>query len=370
MSVNLMYSPLETIFQATMEREGRTVTSYTDKIQFQAFMRRNDDGNNYEDRITLFYSINEPVKQGSLITYGNKIYILINRDTEENDCYYKSSALACNGTITLNDGNVIDIPCYASSMKDGLAKQTNLMSAISGNMEFITEFNELSQKIQVDDTFNEFGRTFKVDNMYHKDGILYLVTKVTLDEKPYEKLQIVIDGVNRSYKMGETAKLKASLYVNNNITKGAITWKSSNNSIATIDEDGTVIFLANGYVVFTAYWGEKNYSQKTEVISVGKVIPVTDYKVNISGQDTLVVRYDRTYTVCLYDSNGVEINGTWTFEISCKYPDLINTIVTNNIIKIKTENNDELLGEDLILIATETNTGMVGIKIIKLIALC
>ncbi len=370
MSVNLMYSPLETIFQATMEREGRTVTSYTDKIQFQAFMRRNDDGNNYEDRITLFYSINEPVKQGSLITYGNKIYILINRDTEENYCYYKSSALACNGTITLNNGNVIDIPCYASAMKDGLAKQTNLMAAISGSMEFITEFNELSQKIQVDDTFNEFGRTFKVDNMYHKDGILYLVTKVTLDEKPYEKLQIVIDGVNRSYQMGETAKLKASLYVNNNITKGAITWKSSNNSIATIDEDGTVTFLANGYVVFTAYWGEKNYSQKTEVISVGKVIPVTDYKVNISGQDTLVVRYDRTYTVCLYDSNGVEINGTWTFEISCKYPDLINTIVTNNIIKIKTENNDELLGEDLILIATETNTGMVGIKIIKLIALC
>ncbi len=87
-------------------------------------------------------------------------------------------------------------------MKDGLAKQIYLMSAISGNMEFITEFNKLSQKIQVNDTFNEFGRTFKVDNMYYKDGILYLVTKVTLDEKLYEKLQIVIDGANRSYQMG------------------------------------------------------------------------------------------------------------------------------------------------------------------------
>ena len=67
MGVNLMYTPLETIFQATMEREGRTVTAYTSGNQFQAFMRRNDDGNNYEDRITLFYSVNAPIIQGSLI---------------------------------------------------------------------------------------------------------------------------------------------------------------------------------------------------------------------------------------------------------------------------------------------------------------
>lgn len=41
MSMNLMYSPLETIFEATMIREGRTMTAYTSGNQFQAFMRRN-----------------------------------------------------------------------------------------------------------------------------------------------------------------------------------------------------------------------------------------------------------------------------------------------------------------------------------------
>lgn len=29
MSMNLMYTPLETIFDATMEREGRNITAYT-----------------------------------------------------------------------------------------------------------------------------------------------------------------------------------------------------------------------------------------------------------------------------------------------------------------------------------------------------
>lgn len=198
MNTTLMYSPLETVFQETLKREGRTVTAYASGKQFQAFMRRNDDGNNFEDRITLFYPITAPVAQGSLISYGDKIYILVNRETEENQCYYKSSALACNGVITLNDGTIAGIPCYASSMKDGLAEQSNAISMIDGNMEFITEYNPLSEKIKIDDSFNEYGRTWKIDNTYYKDGILHLITGVSTDKKPNwepnEKTQIFIDG--------------------------------------------------------------------------------------------------------------------------------------------------------------------------------
>ena len=68
---------------------------------------------NFEDRITLYYPTTAPVVQGSIVAYGNKLYILVNRETEENDCYYKSSGLACNGMITLNDGMVVGVPCYA-----------------------------------------------------------------------------------------------------------------------------------------------------------------------------------------------------------------------------------------------------------------
>ena len=64
MGINLMYTPLETIFDTTMEREGRNITAYTSGNEFQAFMSRNDDGNNYEDRITLYYYTNAPVVQG------------------------------------------------------------------------------------------------------------------------------------------------------------------------------------------------------------------------------------------------------------------------------------------------------------------
>lgn len=369
MGVNLMYSPLETIFESTMEREGRAVTAYTSGNQFQAFMRRNDDGNNYEDRITLFYPVNAPVIQGSLVSYGNKIYILINKETEENHCYYKSSALACNGMISLNDGTVIGVPCYGSSMKDGLAEQNNIISVIDGNMEFITESNSLSRQIEIGDTFNEYGRTWKIDNIYYKDGILHLVAGVATNEMPYQKIQISIDGINPSYEVGDMAKLEATLYVNGVLTVGTVRWKSSDNSIATIDGDGNVSFIANGHVTFTAYWADKNASQNTEEITVGETVLTMGYKVVVSGRDDLTIGCDRTYTAHLYGSNGMEIEGTWNFEISCKYPKLIKTTITGSEIKINAEDDDKLLGKKVAITAIETMTGTVGTKDIKLVDL-
>lgn len=369
MSENLMYTPLETIFRSTMEREGRTMTAYTSGKQFRTFMRRNRDGNNYEDRITLFYSTSAPMEQGSLVSCGNKIYLLINKETQENDCYYRSRGLVCNGTITLNNGNAIGIPCYASSIRSASGQHNSVMSVIGGNIEFITESNALTKKIEIGDTFNEFGRTFKVNNIYDKNGILHIVADVTINEKPYEKLQIFINGVNSSYSVGETVKLEASLYVNAALTIGTVIWKSSNNSIATIDKEGNATFLSNGYVVFTAYWAEKKYTRKIEVRVAEKTIPTTEYKVEIEGKDRMIVGYSRTYTVHLYDSDEREAEGIWDFEISSRFPELIKTTVTQNKIEIDTENNNNLFGEELILTATESRTGTEARKVIELEAL-
>lgn len=37
MGMNLIYTPLETIFDATMEREGRNITAYTSGSEFQLY---------------------------------------------------------------------------------------------------------------------------------------------------------------------------------------------------------------------------------------------------------------------------------------------------------------------------------------------
>lgn len=353
----LMYTPLESVFRSTMEREGKTVSVYTSGAEFQAFMRRNDDNNNFEDRITLFYPVNAPVVQGSIIGYGNKLYILVNRETEENQCYYKSSGLACNGMITLNNGTITGIPCYAYHIKDALVSEGQVMSMIDGNMEFITENNSLSRQLEIGNTFNEFGRTWKIDNIYYKDGILHVIAEVKANEKPVELLNITIDGLTQSsYNIGDTAKLTATLYQNNTITNETVTWTSNNNSVATIDGEGNVSFIADGSVVFTAYWVEKNYSKQTETVIVGEEPIVTGYKATISGNTKISVGFPRTYVAHLYDATETEVDGTWIFEISCNYSELITTEQTENELTIITEDDDRLLGEQMVITATETTT--------------
>lgn len=353
MGANLMYSPLETVFESTMQREGRTVTAYTSGAEFKAFMRRNDDGNNFEDRITLYYPTNSPVVQGSLVSYGNRIYILVNRETEENDCYYKSSGLACNGMITLNNGNVIGVPCYAYNMNGSLIDENQVISVIDGNMEFITESNSLSRQIDINHTFNEFGRTFKVNNIYYKDGILHLVTEVTTDETPTEHLNIIIDGLSDTvtYNVGDTVQLTATLYINNVVTTGTVTWESTNTSVATIDGNGLVTFVGNGTVAFKAYWVEKDSQNTTNTIGVG-VSEV--YLVAISGRSYINMGYTRTYTATLTDGSGNELEGgTWEWTVESGYPDLVTSTINGNELELYVEEDDNLYGEFITVIAHE-----------------
>lgn len=181
---DLMYTPLENVFADTMAREGKSITALTSSKEFTAFFRRCDDGQSTEDRITVYYGVDAPVEQGSLIQYGKKTYILINKETEENTCYYKSFAIACNGILNTNNRTIKDVPIYGYDLKNGLTSVNNTISIINGNMEFVTEIAESVKVLAIDDTFNIYGRTFKVDNIYQKDGLFHIIAKVYANINP------------------------------------------------------------------------------------------------------------------------------------------------------------------------------------------
>lgn len=181
---DLMYTPLENVFADTMEREGKSITAVISGKTFIAFFRRCDDGQSTEDRIMLYYGVDAPVDQGSLIQYGRKTYVLVNKETEENTCYYKSFAIACNGILNTNNRTVKNVPVYGYDMKNGLASVNNTISIVNGNMEFVTEITDTVKVLAIDDTFNIYGRTFKVDNIYKKDGLFHIIAEVYANVNP------------------------------------------------------------------------------------------------------------------------------------------------------------------------------------------
>lgn len=181
---DLMYTPLENVFADTMEREGKSITAVISGKTFIAFFRRCDDGQSTEDRIMLYYGVDAPADQGSLIQYGRKTYVLVNKETEENTCYYKSFAIACNGILNTNNRTVKNVPVYGYDMKNGLASVNNTISIVNGNMEFVTEITDTVKVLAIDDTFNIYGRTFKVDNIYQKDGLFHIIAEVYANVNP------------------------------------------------------------------------------------------------------------------------------------------------------------------------------------------
>ena len=179
---DLMYTPLENVFAATMEREGKNIKAWSNGKEFVAFFRRCDDGQSTEDRINVYYGVDAPVEQGSLIQYGRKTYVLMNKETEENTCYYKSFGIATNGLLNSNNGTIKDVPIYGYDMKDGIAYSDKVFTMISVNMEIITENTDTIKELKINDTFNLYGRTFRTDNTYIKDGLFHIIAQVTTNE--------------------------------------------------------------------------------------------------------------------------------------------------------------------------------------------
>lgn len=108
----------------------------------------------------------------------------MNKETEENTCYYKSFAIVCNGMLNTNNRTIKDVPVYGYDLKNGLTSVNNMISVINGNIEFVTEITDAIKVLAIDDIFNIYGRTFKVDNIYKKDGLFHIIAEVYANVNP------------------------------------------------------------------------------------------------------------------------------------------------------------------------------------------
>lgn len=311
MGANLMYSPLESVYEETMRREGKNLTIYSSGIKFKAFFRIRNDYENQRETIIIYYDVTAPVHSGTLIMIDNKVFLALNKETVENDVYYKSTLIRCNGIYNDNHGVISNIPFYSNNMKSSLAIGNNVITTLNGNIELLTEENSISKQIKIDQYFNEFGRTFKVTNIYIIDGIVHVIGEVYSDMEPEIIYSIKINGVPDTYiEPNITIQLSAIPYINGSTTTGAtFNWISADNSIAIVDNTGKVTSLSDGTVKISVTWIEKDICEFVYItVADENVPPVHKYKYSITGNTNLKYRYKRTYTLSVTDDDGNSIN--------------------------------------------------------------
>ena len=344
----------QTQFERTMKREGKSVTTYTGGTGFRAFFRTRDEHENQRETIIMYYDVTAPVRPGTLVMVGYGVFLALNRETTENDIYYKSVMVKCNGIFNENTGIVHNVPFYCSNMKSSVSVGNNVISMLNGNLELITEENSLSKQIDIGHSFNEFGRTFEVTNKYTMDGIVHLIAEVRASQKADFVYTIQIDGLlNSSVPVNSEIQLEAIPYINDNPTTGVtLDWKSSDNYIATVDGTGKISGISEGEVQITVVWVEKNVSETINITVVNAdtpIVPESTYTCDISGRTDLKNGYKRTYTVTFTDKDGnnvdwQEIDYQWN--VSADF-DVTQTISENKIMV--SVDNEDLIGQQFLI---------------------
>ena len=347
-------SATEIQYKRTMEREGKILTTYTGGTEFKAFFRINNDNENQRETIVIYYDVTAPVRPGTLVMYGYGVYLALNRETVENDVYYKSTLVKCNGVYNENSGAVMNIPFYSDNMKYSVSVGNNTITMLNGNIEIITEENSLSKKIAIDQKFNEFGRTFNVCNLYSMDGILHIIAEVYSNMTPTYTYSVVIEGTpTTSLKTGETVQLTATTYMGETITTGAtLSWTSSDNTIATVDGTGLVTCVSEGTATITCTWVEQDVKETATInISNNEPVTPTGYTYTISGNTNLKNGLSRTYTLTVTDSSGNDVTSSqnnYSWNIVSDFTDQIEQVITNNQIKL-TVDDEDLFDESFVL---------------------
>lgn len=299
-----MNNTLNYIFEDTMKREGKRATLLYGSEKFTCFFRRNNDNQNVKDTMTMYYRADAPVYTGNLISFDRFSYLVLNKETAENDIYYKSAIIRCNGTINTHSLSVSGLPFYGDSVNNANAEQTTYYSFIEGNIEILTQDCEKSRALQIDDNFNEYGRTWKITNIYFIDGICHLMCKVSADVTPTYEYKLELSPlVSLNVIPHEAASITATACINGNKVEDVeITYISSDIDIATIDNNGVIDYRRDGEVTFTAIWVEKNIRTTTPTVTVSTAPKSDERTVFVTPIDEIC--YDFSETLTYYATYG------------------------------------------------------------------
>lgn len=275
------------------------MTAVTQAQDFKVVFRKNNDGLEDRDTSIIYYQIDAPVGVGTLLKYKGNYYIALNKETAENDVYYKSAVQQTDGILNLNTGTVTGLRIICLKTTSISSASDGTMILLSGDLELILEDNSDSKRLTIGGTFNEYGGTYKIKNIMSKNGICHLYCERTADEQPTINYRLVLGAYNKAYQIPSSpesgigvTKLETTAYMNDQIVfNPTIEWLSSNNDVATIAQDGTVTFIKAGIVKFTARWTENDVEVTTDEITVTESEPeVNPWTLSITS------RYSKMYT--------------------------------------------------------------------------
>ena len=249
-------------FNATMKRECITVNDYYDRTKtYDVFFRRSRRGSNPNGKVRIYFSQDTPIDIGTMFVLKDDTYVVTSRDGDESDIFYTSMAVKCDTSFTVysnTEHRYISIPFVTLSDKFTLSSNSTI-SMISGSVVIYTGDNSYAREVEVNESYYNYGGYYKVGNTFYNNGLAYVY--MTREAKPTEdKYVLTYNGVT-SLDMKDATTYQLSYTAIKNdvpVDSPTLTYVSSDNTIATVNDTGLMTMLKQGNVTITATWTDGN----------------------------------------------------------------------------------------------------------------
>ena len=361
-------------FNATMKRECITVSDYYDRTKtYNVFFRRSRRGSNSNGKVRIYFSQDTPIDIGTMFVLKDDTYVVTSRDGDESEVFYTSIATKCDTSFTVYSNTVhryVSIPFVTLSDKFTLSSNSTV-SMISGAVVIYTGDNPYSREVEINENYYNYGGYYKVRNTFYNNGLAYVY--MTREAKPADRYILSYNGVT-SLDMKDATTYQLSYTAIKNdvpVDSPALTYVSSDNTIATVNDTGLMTLLKEGNVTITATWtdGKNTTCETTIAITNSGVEPEpTVPSIEIySASDSIYLDSNRKLTVKFYNGT-TEVTDTaiadltrndfvWTCSIDgidvTNNKDLItwsnNASDTVNIKRINLAYDENYLGKYLVV---------------------
>ena len=347
-------------FNATMKRECITVSDYYDRTKtYDVFFRRSRRGSNTNGKVRIYFSQDTPIDIGTMFVLKDDTYVVTSRDGDESDIFYTSIAVKCDTSFTVYSNaekRYVSIPFVTLSDKFTLSSNSTI-SMVSGAVVIYTGDNSYSREVEVNETYYNYGGYYKVGNRFYNNGLAYVY--MTREAMPTDRYTLSYNGVT-SLDMKDTTTYQLSYTATKNdvpVDSPALTYVSSDDTIATVNDTGLMTLLKQGNVTITATWTDGNNTtcETTIAITNSGVEPEptpSGGTLTITTAGDLIVGFNRTYTANFKDADGNDVSSNytcvWSFSNLTFDESNIETYETKNNIKILVD-NDALIGKTFTL---------------------
>lgn len=343
-------------FDTVMKRECVTLSDYYDSTKtYDVFFRRNNKGTNPQGKLRIYYAQDTDISIGTIFLLNNEPYLVINQDAIESNIYCSSMAVKCDLSIMIYSNELrkyVTVP-FALDVNDDTISYNNTVSIVDGYVTIYTGLNQYSKIFNINDNYYCFGGYYKIGNLFYNNGLAYVY--MTREAMPTDRYTLSYNGVTSLDMANATTYQLSYTAIKNDVVidSPTLTYVSSDDTIATVDDTGLMTLLKEGNVTITATWTDGNNTtcKTTIAISNGGVVPTSD-TVTISGNANLKCGYNRTYTATYTDANGNDVSSNytsvWTITDATFDTSKLTQTVNGNQITISFD-DENLIGETFTL---------------------